>query len=176
MELYGKLELALWRIYFKINPFICASLCSIIQLYTKVLVKILKYYGCCSNKFTYMWTSRREDEFSSFFRSSPSNILPYSPYFYMFLPYSPDFYMFTSRMCNLHHVHLGQGNKMQFEWHTCGILNLYTVQKSFILTSKFVLTTLYTHPGLIIKLHNDNSKVMINCNLRIIIIFWVLLA
>ena len=44
-----------------------------------------------------------------------SNILPYSPDFYMFLPYSPDFYMFTSRMCNLHHVHLGQGNKMQFE-------------------------------------------------------------
>ena len=80
-----------------------------------------------------------------------SNILPYSPDFYMFLPYSPDFYMFTSRMCNLHHVHLGQGNKMQFEWHTCGILNLYTVQKSFILTSKFVLTTLYTHPGLIIS-------------------------
>ena len=80
-----------------------------------------------------------------------SYILPYSPDFYMFLPYSPDFYMFTSRMCNLHHVHLGQGNKMQFEWHTCGILNLYTVQKSFILTSKFVLTTLYTHPGLIIS-------------------------
>ena len=80
-----------------------------------------------------------------------SNILPYSPDFYMFLPYSPDFYMFTSRMCNVHHVHLGQGNKMQFEWHTCGILNLYTVQKSFILTSKFVLTTLYTHPGLIIS-------------------------
>ena len=47
-----------------------------------------------------------------------SNILPYSPDFNMFLPYSPDFYMFTSRMCNLHHVHLGQGNKMQFEWHT----------------------------------------------------------
>ena len=34
-----------------------------------------------------------------------SNILPYSPDFYMFLPYSPDFYMFTSQMCNLHHVH-----------------------------------------------------------------------
>ena len=86
---------------------------------------------------TYMWTSRREDEFSSFFRSSPRSQIssPYSPDFYMFLPcflanspvnfssifpYSPDFYMFTSRMCNLHHVHLGQGNKMQFEWHTCG--------------------------------------------------------
>ena len=37
-----------------------------------------------------------------------SNILPYSPDFYMFLPYSPDFYMFTSRMCNLHHVHLAK--------------------------------------------------------------------
>ena len=99
-----------------------------------------------------MWTSRREDEFSSFLGHLPfSNILPYSPDFDMFLPYSPDFYMFTSRMCNLHHVHLGQGSKMQFEWHTCGILNLYTVQKSFILTSKFVLTTLYTHPGLIIS-------------------------
>ena len=80
-----------------------------------------------------------------------SNILPNSPDFYMFLPYSPDFYLFTSQMCNLHHVHLGQGSKMQFEWHTCGILILYTMQKSFILTSKFVLTTLYTHPGLIIS-------------------------
>ena len=48
-----------------------------------------------------------------------SNILPYSPDFYMFLPYSPDFYMFTSWMCNLHHVHLGQGNKMQLPiWMT----------------------------------------------------------
>ena len=28
---------------------------------------------------------------------------------------------------------------------------LYTVQKSFILTSNFVLTTLYTHPWLIIS-------------------------
>ena len=46
-----------------------------------------------------------------------SNILPNSPDFYMFLPYSPAFYMFTSQMCNLHHVHLGQGSKMQFEWH-----------------------------------------------------------
>ena len=52
-----------------------------------------------------------------------SNILPYSPDFYMFLPYSPDFYMFTSQMCNLHHMHLGQGSKMQFEWHISGILN-----------------------------------------------------
>ena len=72
-----------------------------------------------------------------------SNILPNPPDFYMFFPYSPDFYMFTSQMCNLHHMHLGQG----FERHTF----LYTVQKSFILTSKFVLTTLCTHPGLIIS-------------------------
>ena len=56
-------------------------------------------------------------------------------------------------MCNLHHVHvhLGQGSKMQFEWYTSGILILYTLQKSFILTSNFVLTTLYTHPRLIIS-------------------------
>ena len=50
-----------------------------------------------------------------------SNILPNSPDFYMFLPNSPDFYMFASQMCNLHHVHLGQGSKMQIE--TGGILN-----------------------------------------------------
>ena len=42
-----------------------------------------------------------------------SNILPNSPDFYMFLPNSLDFNMFTSQMCNLHHVHLGQGSKMQ---------------------------------------------------------------
>ena len=76
-----------------------------------------------------------------------SNILPDSPDFYIFLPYSPDFYMFTSHMCNLHHVYLGQGSKMQ----TVVFWILYTVQKSFILTSNFVLTTLYTHPGLIIS-------------------------
>ena len=52
-----------------------------------------------------------------------SNILPNSPDFYMFLPYSPDFYMFRSQMCILHHVHIDQGSKMQFNWHTCGILN-----------------------------------------------------
>ena len=46
-----------------------------------------------------------------------SNILPNSPDFYMFLPYSPDFYMVRSQMCNLHHVHLGQGRKMQLESH-----------------------------------------------------------
>ena len=80
-----------------------------------------------------------------------SNILPNSPDFYMFLPYSPDFYMFRSQMCNLHHVHLGQGSKMQFEWHIIVFWILYTVQKSFILTPNFVLTTLYTHPGLIIS-------------------------
>ena len=58
-----------------------------------------------------------------------SNILPNSPDFYMFLPYSPDFYMFMSQMCDLHHVHLGQGSKMQFEWYTCGILNpLHTAE------------------------------------------------
>ena len=67
-----------------------------------------------------------------------SNILPNSPDFYMFLQYSPDFYMFTSQMCNLHHVHLGQGSKMQ----PVVFWILYTVQKSFILTSNFVLTTL----------------------------------
>ena len=44
-----------------------------------------------------------------------SNILPNPPDFHMFLPYSPDFYMFMSQMCNLHHVHLGQGSKMQCE-------------------------------------------------------------
>ena len=75
-----------------------------------------------------------------------SNILPNSPDFYMFLPYSPDFYMFLSQMCKLHHVHLGQGSKMQ----PVVFWILHTVQKSFILTSTFVLTTLYTHPGLII--------------------------
>ena len=76
-----------------------------------------------------------------------SNILPNSPDFYIFLPYSPDFYIFMSQMCNLHHLHLGQGSKMQ----PVVFLILHTVQKSLILTSTFVLTTLYTHPGLIIS-------------------------
>ena len=72
----------------------------------------------------YMWTFGREDKFSSFFRSSPDlKYLPEFSWLYMFLPYSPEYYMIRSQMCNLHHVHLGQGSKMQIEWHTCDILN-----------------------------------------------------
>ena len=83
-----------------------------------------------------------------------SNILPNSPDFYMFLPYSPAFYMFTSQMSNMHHVHLGQGSKMQYEWHTCGILNPLHSAKVFyshfrICFDNFIKN--YTHPGLIIS-------------------------
>ena len=69
----------------------------------------------------------------------------------MFLPYSPDFVMFMSQMCNLHHVHLGQGSKMQFEWYTCGILNPLHTAEVFYSHFIIVLTTLYTHPWLIIS-------------------------
>ena len=65
-----------------------------------------------------MWTSRREDIFSSFFRSSPN--LQYPPEFSWIL-------LVMSQMCSLQHVHLGQRSKMQYKeltkWHTWGLLN-----------------------------------------------------
>ena len=101
----------------------------------------------------YMWTSRREDEFSSFFRSSP--VLKYPPVFSWLLHVPPVFSW-------LLHVHVPnvqfapcafRPRKQDAIWMTYlwYFESLYTVQKSFILTSKFVLTTLYTHPGLIIS-------------------------
>ena len=78
----------------------------------------------------------------------------YPPVFSWLLHIPPVFsclYMFTSQMCKLHHVHLGQGSNMQLDDIPVIYWILYTVQESFILTSKFVLTTLYTHPGLIIS-------------------------
>ena len=59
-----------------------------------------------------------------FFRSSPD--VKYPPEFSWLLHVPPVcswLNKFTSQMCNLHHMHLDQGSKMQLEWHSCGILN-----------------------------------------------------
>ena len=77
-----------------------------------------------SSTTSYMWTFRREDEFSSFFRASPD--LKYPPEISWLLHVPPVFSWLLhvqSLMCNLHHMRLGQGSKMQFEWHSCGIFN-----------------------------------------------------
>ena len=58
--------------------------------------------------------------------------------------------MFMSQMCSLHHVHLGQQSKMQLERCTCGRLNPLHSAEVVDSHFNFVLTTLYTHPGLII--------------------------
>ena len=101
---------------------------------------------------TYMWTFRREDKFSSFFRSSPD--LKYPPEISWLLHVPPVFSW-------LLHVHVPnvqfapcafRPRKQDAVWMTyLWYFEFFTVQKPFILTSKFVLTTLYTHPGLIIS-------------------------
>ena len=102
----------------------------------------------------YMWTFRLEDKFSSFFRSSPN--LKYPPEFSWLLHVPPVFsWLLHVQVPNVQFAPCAfrsrNFSKMQFEWHIVVFWILYTVQKSFILTSKFVLTTLYTHPGLIIS-------------------------
>ena len=59
----------------------------------------------------------------------------------------------TSYMCSLHHVHLGQQSKMQLELieqRTCVFFNPLHSAEVVDSHYKICLTTLYTHPGLII--------------------------
>ena len=85
------------------------------------------------HRIAYMWTFRREDKFSSFFRSSPdlqSNILPNSPDFYMFtwllhvhvpnVQFAPCFFPNVQfAPCSFRPTK----QDVQLEPHTCGLLN-----------------------------------------------------
>ena len=69
---------------------ILVNVCNITpQATTKPILKTTAKYADTLENSTYMWTSRREDEFSSFFRSSP--VLKYPPVFSWLLQVPPVF-------------------------------------------------------------------------------------
>ena len=161
-----------------------------------------------------MWTSRQEDKFSSFFRSSP--VLKYPPEFSWLLHVPPVFsWLFHVHLPNVQFAPCAFRPRKQDA--TCSILNPWHSAEVFHSHFKFCFNNFIPTLGWLfhtwlmiiwifvsfnskfqniyflkwikesqnlckkfltvfckIKLHNDNSKVMINCNLRIM--FWVFLA
>ena len=113
----------------------------------------------CSCTLSYMWTSQREDKFSSFFLGC----LPISSWTLQFSSWNLNPLQFSWIL----HVHVPNvqfapcaiRETQQFEYilmmtsvvYESSVYQVYTVQKLSILPSRFVLITLYTHPELIIS-------------------------